>query len=74
MYPIKQGEKTVLVGGKRLPAAYTDSSCVHTGGGHIVKGSETVFVGPQPLPFARVTDPTSDGYVVQTGEDTVEIG
>jgi uncharacterized Zn-binding protein involved in type VI secretion len=73
-FQIKKGEETVLVGGKCLPAAYADPSCVHTGGGHIIEGSSTVFVGKQKLPFARVNDPTNDGYHVNTGEDTVEVG
>ena len=71
---ITKGEPTVALGKKALPAAFADASCVHTGGGHVVSGSETVFVGKEKRPFARVTDPTSDGYQIKTGEDTVVVG
>jgi hypothetical protein len=73
VHQVIEGEASVRLGGLMLPAAFAGPACIHTGGGHVKQGSSSVFVGRSMLPFARVTDPTSDGFEVKTGEDSVEI-
>ncbi len=67
-----EGERTVLLGKKRLTAAHRKAR--HTGGGRIAMGSRSVFVGKKLLAFGRVTDPTTDGSQVSTGEGSVMVG
>lgn len=55
---IKKGEPSVMVGPGQNMAAHVESP--HTGGGKIVEGSPTVFVGKKQLPFAREGDATDD--------------
>lgn len=69
---IVTGEPSVLVGSPPLQLAYVDA--IHEGGAKIVKGSQSVFVGKQVRPVGRVGDPTSDGDLVSTGEETVAVG
>jgi hypothetical protein len=67
-----EGERTVLLGKKRLKAAHKTAR--HTGGGRIAQGSRSVWVGKQMLAFGRVEDPTTDGSQVASGEDSVMVG
>ena len=55
---IKKGEPSVMVGPGQNMAAHVESP--HTGGGKIIEGSPTVFVGKKQLPFAREGDATND--------------
>jgi hypothetical protein len=73
-FQLKLGENTVMLGPDALPAGYADATCLHTGGGYIAEGSQSVFVGKGLWNAARVDDTTSDGYFVTTGALTVEIG
>lgn len=73
-FQLLKGEQTVLLGPDQLCAGYADVTCIHTGGGYIAQGSQTVFIGTGQWPSARVDDPTSDGYFVATGAVTVEVG
>ncbi|HMY21010.1 MAG TPA: hypothetical protein PKA58_32020 [Polyangium sp.] len=67
-----QGERTVFAGSNKLQVAYAGPDCTHTGGGCVVEGSKTVFVGEKKYPMARVQDATNDGHKIATGENTVE--
>jgi len=67
-----EGERTVLLGKKRLKAAHVNAR--HTAGGKVAKGSPTVFVGKKLFAFGRVDDPTTDGSKVASGEDSVMVG
>lgn len=71
-YQLVKGFPTVAVGQNQRLVGYADAACLHTGGGYVLEGSSTVYVGQFPL--ARVADSTSDGYAVKTGDDTVFIG
>lgn len=71
-YQFPEGDDTILLGPKGLPAVFKGS--MHTGGGVIAQASQTTFYGKARNPAGRVEDPTSDGYDVFTGEDTIEIG
>lgn len=67
------GEHSVVLGTDQHMAAHVESP--HTGGGKIVVGSATVFVGKKQLPFARHGDTTNDDYqVVSDVQDNVLIG
>jgi hypothetical protein len=67
------GEPSVMLGTDQHMAAHVESP--HTGGGKIVEGSPTVFVGNKQLAFARYGDTTNDKYqVVQDVQDNVLIG
>lgn len=62
-----------MLGDKQLMAARVESP--HTGGGKVIEGSSTVFVGRNKRPFARETDATSDGFEVRGDvQDNVFIG
>lgn len=70
---VTDGEPTVMLGTDQHMAAHVESP--HTGGGKIIEGSSTVFVGKQQLPFAREDDTTNDQYQVkQDVQDNVLIG
>jgi flagellum-specific peptidoglycan hydrolase FlgJ len=70
---VADGEKSVMLGSGRLLAAHVDSP--HTGGGKIVGGSQTVFVGKKLRPFARQGDPTNDSLEVKSDvQEDVLIG
>jgi hypothetical protein len=70
---LMDGEPTVLLGTDRHMAAHVDTP--HTGGGKIVEGSPTIFVGPNQRRFARYGDTTDDGYqVVADVQDNVFLG
>ncbi len=70
---VSNGEKSVMLGKSYLIAAHVDSP--HTGGGQIVTGSPTVFVGKKRRPFAREGDTTNDSLEVKTDlQDDVLIG
>ena len=60
---VEKGEPTVMLGTDQHMAAHVESP--HTGGGKIIQGSPTVFVGPKQLPFARESDPTNDNLFVK---------
>ncbi len=66
-----KGEKTVFVGDKRLEVAYAHAECVHSGGGCVIDGSQSIFVGKARGKLGRVGDPTSDAHKIETGEPTV---
>lgn len=67
------GEPSVMLGTDQHMAAHVESP--HTGGGKIIVGSASVFVGKKQLPFARYGDTTNDGYqVIQDVQDNVLIG
>jgi len=67
------GEPTVMLGTDQHMAAHVDSK--HTGGGKIIQGSDTVFVGKKQRKFARFGDATNDEYQVVTDvQDNVFIG
>ncbi len=70
---LTDGEPTVLLGTDRHMAAHVDTP--HTGGGKLVEGSPTIFVGPKQRRFARYGDTTNDGYqVVADVQDDVFLG
>lgn len=60
---INDGDPSVVLGGKQWKAAHV--SHPHEGGGKVVQGSVTVFVGKKQLPFARKGDVTSDLYTIK---------
>ncbi|UQA59899.1 glucosaminidase domain-containing protein [Polyangium aurulentum] len=67
------GEPSVMLGTDKRMAAHVQSP--HTGGGKIIEGSSTVFVGNKQLAFARYGDTTNDQYqVVQDVQDNVLVG
>ena len=67
------GEPSVMLGTDQHMAAHVESP--HTGGGKIIEGSSTVFVGTKQLAFARQDDTTNDQYqVIQDVQDNVLIG
>src|SRR5262249_52291594 len=61
---VKDGEKSVLLGTAMRMAAHVESP--HTGGGKVIEGSQTVFVGPQQLQMSREGDASDDGYHLKT--------
>jgi hypothetical protein len=68
-----EGEPTVVLGTEQRQAAHIQSK--HTGGGKMVEGSATVFVGPSQLAFSRYGDTTNDQYQVITDvQDDVLVG
>ena len=67
-----RAQALILLGPQRLPAIFKGSP--HTGGGVLADASKTTFYGRPKNAAGRVKDPTSDGYDVFTGEDTLEIG
>jgi hypothetical protein len=70
---LTDGEPTVLLGTDHHMAAHVESP--HTGGGKIVEGSSTVFVGPRMLAFAREGDTTNDSYQVTSDvQENVLVG
>ncbi len=69
---IYDGESSVLLGTAQRMAAHVQSP--HTGGGKVAKGSDTVFVGPKQLAFARKGDPTTDNLDVKTGHEAILVG
>jgi len=71
-YLLAKGFPTVATGKTQRLVGYANTACLHTGGGYVMEGSSTVYVGQFPL--ARVDDNTSDGYAVLTGDDTVFVG
>ena len=58
------GEQSVLLGKAMRVAAHVESP--HSGGGKVIEGSQTVFVGPQRLQMAREDDTSNDGYHLKT--------
>lgn len=67
------GEPSVLLGTDQHMAAHVESP--HTGGGKIIEGSASVFVGTKRLAFARLGDTTNDQYqVIQDVQDDVLVG
>lgn len=66
------GFPTVAIGSNTRLVGYAFQDCLHDGGGYVLEGSSTVYVGKYP--FARITDPTSDGLAVVTGDETVFVG
>ena len=62
----------VGIGSNMRLVGYACEKCVHDGGGYVIEGSSTVYVGKYPL--ARVGDATSDGLAVVTGDETVFVG
>jgi hypothetical protein len=58
------GEHSVLLGKAMRVAAHVESP--HTGGGKVIEGSQTVFVGPKRLQMAREDDASNDGYHLKT--------
>lgn len=60
---INDGEPSVLIGGQQWMVARVQSP--HEGGGKVVQGSDTVFVGKEQLPFTRKGDVTNDGFHVK---------
>jgi flagellum-specific peptidoglycan hydrolase FlgJ len=70
---VSDGERSVMLGSAYLLAAHVESP--HTGGGKIISGSPTVFVGKKKLPFARQGDVTNDSLQVKSDvQDDVLIG
>ncbi len=65
------GEKSVMLGTKQWMAAHVESP--HTGGGKIVKGASTVFVGQKQLQFARKGDPANDQLYIKEGQPNILI-
>lgn len=65
-----QGFPTVFHGPDLLAVGYACEECVHSGGGFVKEGSDTVYVGKYPL--SRIADATSDNLaVVSGGPDTL---
>jgi len=71
-YQLVKGFPTVATGKDQRLVGYANAACLHTGGGYVIEGSSTVYVGQ--FPIGRVADGTSDGYAVTTGDDTVFVG
>jgi hypothetical protein len=61
---IIDGEHSVVLGSAQRVAARVESP--HSGGGKVIEGSQTVFVGTEQLQMAREDDATDDGYHVKT--------
>src|SRR5262249_18456091 len=61
---VKDGEASGVLGPQQRMAAHVESP--HTGGGKVIEGSETVFVGPKQLAMSREGDSSDDGYVLKT--------
>ncbi len=69
---LEHGFSTVAIGNNMRLVGYACEDCLHEGGGHVMEGSATVYVGKYP--FARLDDATSDGLAVVTGDETVFVG
>jgi hypothetical protein len=61
---VKDGEPSVMLGPATRMAAHVESP--HTGGGKVIEGSKTVFVGPQKQAMSREGDASDDGYHLKT--------
>lgn len=68
-FVIASGNDTVLVGPRRMPAAFADPTCMHEGGCPLLLGSDTVFIAGRPT--VRVGDACTCGQKVVSGEGTV---
>ncbi|MFO0549951.1 MAG: glucosaminidase domain-containing protein [Polyangiaceae bacterium] len=67
------GEQSVLLGKAMRVAAHVGSP--HSGGGKVIEGSQTVFVGPKRLPMSREDDVSNDGYQLKTDvHDDILVG
>lgn len=67
---LMKGFPTVLHGPDLKEVGYACEECVHSGGGFVKEGSDTVYVGKYPL--SRIADATSDDLaVVSGGPDTL---
>lgn len=66
------GFSTVATGSNTRLVGYACEDCLHDGGGYVLEGSSTVYVGKYP--FARIADVTSDALAVVTGDETVFVG
>lgn len=71
-YRLVQGYHGVMLASSQNMAAHVDTP--HTGGGQVNKASRTVFIGPQKKGFARIGDPTNDGYNVVEGVSHILVG
>ena len=69
---LEKGFQTVAIGKNMRRVGYANAECLHEGGGYVLEGSATVYVGKYP--FARIGDMTSDELAVETGDETVLIG
>lgn len=68
-YVIVSGKDSVLVGQRRMPAAFADPFCMHIGGCPLALGSDSVFIDNRPA--VRVGDECTCGQKVVSGEDSV---
>jgi hypothetical protein len=68
------GDLTVFHGPDERAIGYAAATSMHQGGGYMIEGSTTVFVGPQLLPVSRVGDATSDGMFAVSGADDFLVG
>ena len=66
------GENSVMLGSGYRMTAHVES--LHEGGGKVVKGSPSVYVGEKRLAMARLTDPTNDKLNVKTAIEDIWVG
>jgi hypothetical protein len=67
---LRDGFASVYHGREQYEVGYANPECVHTGGGYVKEGSDSVCVG-KGFPLARIGDGTSDNLnVVSGGLDT----
>lgn len=69
---LEHGFPTVAIGSDLRRVGYACEECTHEGGGYVIEGSSSVYVGKYP--FARIADATNDGLGVVSGAETVFIG
>lgn len=69
---LEKGFPTVAIGSNTRLVGYACEDCYHDGGGYVIEGSSTVYVGKYP--FARIGDATNDALAVATGDETVFVG
>jgi len=69
---LMKGFQTVAIGPQQKLVGYADTACIHQGGGSVMEGSCTVYVGLNPM--SRIGDKTTDSYNVVSGDETVLIG
>lgn len=70
-YIIFKGIDSVLIGKEKKEAAFADPTCLHSGGGYMLEGSDSVSYGGRPA--VRVGDPCSIGQASVSGEPTVQV-
>lgn len=68
---VKRTKPKVFVGKKKRHIVHRTASL--EGGGKVIQGSRSVFVGPQRYLVSRIDDLTTDGSVIATGESSIDV-